>query len=80
MTATPLTVPAAAATRFHLYLARRLNGEPVSRILGEREFYGRVCAMGVWPRMLVAVVVAHYCVARKLGMRATVSGFPPSRE
>lgn len=34
-------IPAAAVLRFHGYLARRLAGEPVSRILGEREFYGR---------------------------------------
>ena len=30
-----------AETRFHGYLARRLAGEPVSRIRGKREFYGR---------------------------------------
>lgn len=35
-------VAAAAAERFQGYLARRLKGEPVSRILGCREFYGRV--------------------------------------
>jgi release factor glutamine methyltransferase len=32
--------PEAAAT-FHAWLNRRLAGEPVSRILGEKEFYGR---------------------------------------
>jgi release factor glutamine methyltransferase len=32
--------PEAVAT-FHTFLTRRLAGEPVSRILGEREFYGR---------------------------------------
>jgi release factor glutamine methyltransferase len=30
-----------AAARFAAYLARRLAGEPVSRIIGTREFYGR---------------------------------------
>ncbi|HTN98057.1 MAG TPA: peptide chain release factor N(5)-glutamine methyltransferase [Nordella sp.] len=35
-------LPAAAAEQFHFYVARRLKGEPVSRILGGREFYGRV--------------------------------------
>lgn len=35
-------IAAAAAARFHDYVERRLRGEPVSRILGEREFYGRV--------------------------------------
>jgi release factor glutamine methyltransferase len=34
-------ISVAAAERFHDFLARRLAGEPVSRILGEREFYGR---------------------------------------
>ncbi|QIG47122.1 peptide chain release factor N(5)-glutamine methyltransferase [Nordella sp. HKS 07] len=35
-------IAAAAVARFHEYLDRRRRGEPVSRILGEREFYGRV--------------------------------------
>jgi release factor glutamine methyltransferase len=30
-----------AVARYHAFLNRRLAGEPVSRILGEREFYGR---------------------------------------
>jgi release factor glutamine methyltransferase len=30
-----------AVARFQVFLARRLAGEPVARILGEREFYGR---------------------------------------
>jgi release factor glutamine methyltransferase len=30
-----------AAARFGAYVARRLEGEPVSRIIGAREFYGR---------------------------------------
>lgn len=36
-----LEIPAAAAARFHEFMSRRLAGEPVSRILGKREFYGR---------------------------------------
>ena len=34
-------VPIAVARRFHDFLKRRLAGEPVSRIVGYREFYGR---------------------------------------
>ena len=34
-------IPAAAVARFRAFLTRRLAGEPVSRILGYREFYGR---------------------------------------
>ena len=34
-------LPAEEAARFHFFLARRLAHEPVSRILGRREFYGR---------------------------------------
>jgi release factor glutamine methyltransferase len=36
---------AEAAKRFGAAIARRLQGEPVSRILGVREFYGRVFAI-----------------------------------
>jgi release factor glutamine methyltransferase len=35
-------VPATEAERFRSFIARRETREPVSRILGEREFYGRV--------------------------------------
>src|SRR5687768_11175861 len=34
-------IPAIAAKAFRDFIARRLAGEPVSRILGYREFYGR---------------------------------------
>jgi release factor glutamine methyltransferase len=34
-------LPASAANLFNDYIVRRLEGEPVSRILGYREFYGR---------------------------------------
>lgn len=35
-------VAADAVARFRIFIDRRLKGEPVSRILGVREFYGRV--------------------------------------
>lgn len=35
-------VPAAAEQRFRALLERRLRGEPVAYLVGEREFYGRV--------------------------------------
>lgn len=38
-------VAADAADRFIAFIDRRLTGEPVSRILGVREFYGRVFAV-----------------------------------
>src|ERR1700674_4201413 len=37
-------VPPAAAARFEALLARRLGGEPVAYLLGERELYGRSLA------------------------------------
>lgn len=36
-----LALAPGAASRFDSFIARRLQGEPVSRILGLREFYGR---------------------------------------
>ncbi len=41
-----LEIPAEAAQRFRALLDRRLAGEPVSRILGYREFYGRRFTIG----------------------------------
>ncbi len=38
-------VPAAAAARFRSLLERRLAGEPVAYLFGEREFYGRPFAV-----------------------------------
>jgi release factor glutamine methyltransferase len=40
------TLPAEAGTRLEAALARRLKREPVSRILGKREFYGREFLVG----------------------------------
>src|SRR6476620_8222798 len=34
-----------AASRFDAMIARRLEGEPVSRIVGAKEFYGRILAV-----------------------------------
>ncbi len=39
------TVPEATAERFLALLARRLTGEPVAYLFGEREFYGRSFAV-----------------------------------
>ena len=44
-------VPEAAAERFQALLERRLTGEPVAYLLGEREFYGR--PFRVDPRVLI---------------------------
>lgn len=44
-------VPAEAAERFRSLLERRLTGEPVAYLLGEREFYGR--PFHVDPRVLI---------------------------
>jgi release factor glutamine methyltransferase len=41
----------AAATRFRGLLGRRMNGEPIAYILGEREFYG--LAFAVSPAVLI---------------------------
>jgi len=44
-------VPAETAERFRSLLERRLTGEPVAYLLGEREFYGRPFAVD--PRVLI---------------------------
>ena len=44
-------VPASTAERFSALLERRLGGEPVAYLFGEREFYGR--AFAVDPRVLI---------------------------
>lgn len=44
-------VPAETAERFRSLLERRLAGEPVAYLLGEREFYGRPFAVD--PRVLI---------------------------
>ncbi len=44
-------VPVAAVKRFLVLLARRLTGEPVAYLFGEREFYGR--PFTVDPRVLI---------------------------
>lgn len=44
-------MPAGAAGRFRALLGRRLTGEPIAYVLGEREFYGR--SFAVDPRVLI---------------------------
>lgn len=46
-----LAVDAAAAAAFHAAVGRRMAGEPLAYLLGEREFYGRPFAVG--PDVLV---------------------------
>lgn len=46
-----LTVPAEAATHFEQWLVRRVAGEPVAYLFGEREFFGR--PYRVDPRVLI---------------------------
>jgi release factor glutamine methyltransferase len=45
------TPSAAQAVAFAALLQRRLNGEPVAYVLGEREFYG--LNFSVWPQVLI---------------------------
>lgn len=65
-------VPAAAEERFRALLARRLGGEPVAYLTGEREFYGR--PFRVDPRVLVPrpetehLVETALTVAGELGL------------
>ncbi len=59
-------VPAAAAARFRGLLARRLRGEPVAYLLGEREFYGRLFAVD--GRVLVPRPETEHVVEAALGL------------
>ena len=54
-------LPELAEDRFNAHLARRLHGEPVARILGEKEFWGlpfRVNAATLVPRPETETIVA----------------------
>jgi release factor glutamine methyltransferase len=59
-------VPAAAASRFRDLLARRLGGEPVAYLLGEREFYGRL--FKVDDRVLIPRPETEHLVEAALGL------------
>jgi release factor glutamine methyltransferase len=65
-------VDADAENRFRKFIGRRLNGEPVSRIIGVREFFGLEFALGpatLDPRpeteLLVEAAIADYAPAAK---------------
>jgi release factor glutamine methyltransferase len=55
-----------AAARFRLLVARRLRGEPVAYLLGEREFYGR--RFLVDPRVLIPRPETEHLVEAALGL------------
>ncbi|MBV8202445.1 MAG: peptide chain release factor N(5)-glutamine methyltransferase [Acidobacteria bacterium] len=59
-------VPPAAAARFEALLARRLGGEPVAYLLGEREFYGR--GFAVDRRVLIPRPETEHLVEAALGL------------
>jgi release factor glutamine methyltransferase len=61
-----LAVPAAAAASFERLLARRLGGEPVAYLLGEKEFYGRPFAVD--PRVLIPRPETEHLVEAVLGL------------
>src|ERR1700687_4451952 len=62
-----------ASARFGSYVERRLNGEPVSRIVGYREFYGRpfgIDASTLDPRADTATLIeAALAVVDRKGLR-----------
>jgi release factor glutamine methyltransferase len=59
-------VPAAAVARFGALLSRRLRGEPVAYLLGEREFYGRLFAVD--GRVLIPRPETEHVVEAVLGL------------
>lgn len=60
-------VPAETAKRFRSLLERRLTGEPVAYLLGEREFYGRPFAVD--PRVLIPRPETEHVVEEALASR-----------
>ncbi len=60
------TVAAAAAARFQALLERRLAGEPVAYLFGEREFYGR--SFIVDPRVLIPRPETEHLVEAALAL------------
>lgn len=59
-------VPAELAERFRSLLERRLTGEPVAYLLGEREFYGRPFAVD--PRVLIPRPETEHVVEEALAI------------
>jgi release factor glutamine methyltransferase len=59
-------VPPDVAARFEALLARRLDGEPVAYLLGEREFYGR--AFAVDERVLIPRPETEHLVEAALAL------------
>ena len=59
-------VAASDARRFRQLLARRLRGEPVAYLFGEREFYGRPFAVD--PRVLIPRPETEHLVETVLGL------------
>lgn len=59
-------VPAPTAERFRSLLERRLTGEPVAYLLGEREFYGRPFAVD--PRVLIPRPETEHVVEEALAI------------
>lgn len=59
-------VAAAAASRFQALLARRLRGEPVAYLLGEKEFYGRLFLVDA--RVLIPRPETEHMVEAALGL------------
>jgi release factor glutamine methyltransferase len=64
-------VDPAAAERFRALLARRLTGEPVAYLTGEREFWGR--SFHVDPRVLIPRPETEHLVELALGLRLPAS-------
>ena len=60
-----------AAERFRALLARRLTGEPVAYLTGEREFWGR--SFHVDPRVLIPRPETEHLVELALGLRLPAS-------
>ena len=72
-----MAVPPEAERRFRDLLARRLTGEPVSYLTGEREFWGR--SFQVDSRVLIPRPETEHIVEVALGLRAAAGALDPRR-